>query len=151
MKPYFIGNLSETVRRENNWLTRNYHGIEWKMTMKMLILNTLRYICETLRYIYSRGQEKVSDLIYSPETYIIWKVFLRLSKIYRISKAEDNVIHITDFDLTSSQESYCALHNAYKLKHWLTIRNSNNLNYDSLPSENWSESGKTEQKFFNSI
>jgi len=32
------------------------------------------------------------------------------------------------------------------LKRWLTIRNSNNLNYDSLPSENWSESNVESEK-----
>ena len=31
MLPYPFGDLPERVRRENNWLTRNYHGIEWKL------------------------------------------------------------------------------------------------------------------------
>jgi len=27
--PYPFGDLPERIKRENNWLTRNYDGIEW--------------------------------------------------------------------------------------------------------------------------
>ena len=46
-------------------------------------------------------------------------------------------------------ESYCVLQierNAYKLKRWLTIQNSSNSSYDSLPSKNWSESDVKSEK-----
>jgi len=119
MPPYPFDNLPERVRREN-WLTRNYHGIEWfdgNIDPKYFTIQ-LRNITRRACYIYNSGYEKacyLSNLWYSPETYIIWKEFLlQLSKIYQISKNMDSVARITDFEPTLN---HCALHNAYKLKH----------------------------------
>jgi len=49
--------LPERVRRENNWLTRNYHGIEWfngDVNPKNFTIH-LRDITRHTRYIYFIG------------------------------------------------------------------------------------------------
>jgi len=54
---------------------------------------------------------------------------------------------ITDFEsILTHIAPYTII--AYKLKRWLTIRNSSNSSYDSLPSENWCESEKTDSRSF---
>ena len=55
----------------------------------------------------------------------------------------NNAARITDFELASN---HIAPYTTYKLKRWLTIRNSSNSSYDSLPSENWSESDVESEK-----
>jgi len=119
--------------------------------METSILNTLQYNCETLHTAHATSiaedkRRRIIWVIYSPETYIIWKEFLRLSKIYQISKNVDSAARIRFW---TNVESYCALQierNAYKLKRWLTIQNSSNSSYDSLPSKNWSESDVKSEK-----
>jgi len=54
----------------------------------------------------------------------------------------DSTACITDFEpLLNHIAPY-----AYKLKCWLTIQNSSNSSYDSLSSENWSESDVESKK-----
>jgi len=64
MPPCPFSDLSERVRRENNWFSRNYHDIEWfdhEANLKYLTLQ-LRKITRQAGYIYTRGQEKVRYL-----------------------------------------------------------------------------------------
>ncbi|KYN38447.1 hypothetical protein ALC56_07174 [Trachymyrmex septentrionalis] len=56
--------LPVRAKRENNWLTRNYHGIEWfdgDVNPKNFTIH-LRDITRHARYIYTRGQEKTRYL-----------------------------------------------------------------------------------------
>jgi len=56
--------LPVRAKRENNWLTRNYHGIEWfdgDVNPKNFTIH-LRDITRHARYIYTRGQEKARYL-----------------------------------------------------------------------------------------
>jgi len=72
MSPF---SLSKRVRRENNWLSRNYQA-EWfdgETNHKYFTLQ-LHEIIRQARYMYQRAKKKktyVTYVIYSPEMYII--------------------------------------------------------------------------------
>ena len=139
MLPYPFGDLSKRVRRENNWLTQNYYGIKW--FDGKLILNTLQLqdITRHVRYIYSRGHEKASYLsnLFSKNVNNLEGIFPTVKNLLDF---EGCIQRCTHHGFRTNVESHCALRNAYKLKRWLTIRNSSNSSYDSFPLENWSES-----------
>jgi len=63
MLPCPFSDLPERVRRENNWLSRNYHSIEFdgEANLKYFALQ-LREITRQARYIYIREQEKARYL-----------------------------------------------------------------------------------------
>ncbi|KYN17798.1 hypothetical protein ALC57_09902, partial [Trachymyrmex cornetzi] len=119
--PYPFGELPKRARRENNWLTRNYHGIEW------------------------------FDGDVNP---IYFTIHLRaITNLEGISPAFKNLSDFggcgqrcTHHGFRTNVGSHCALRNAYKLKRWLAIRNSSDSSYDSLPSENCSESDVESEK-----
>lgn len=127
MPPHPFAELPEKVRRQNTWLTRNYHGIEWfdgEANPKYFALH-LREIIRHSRHIYVRGSEKAHYMrnLLSREIY----------NLEGISPAFKN--------LTSEEECgqycahhgfrkifHCALHNAYKLKRWLLEQNNSGSN-----------------------
>ncbi|XP_011870599.1 PREDICTED: uncharacterized protein LOC105563544 [Vollenhovia emeryi] len=62
--PYPFEDLPERSRLENNWLSRNYHGIEWfdgETNLECFTLH-LRRITRLARNIYTRGREKAHYL-----------------------------------------------------------------------------------------
>lgn len=163
--PYPFAELSEKTRRENNWLSRNYHGLEWfdgeadpeYFTRKLL------EIIRTARCIYVRGKDVkrlITCVIYSPETYIIWKKFRRHLK--KLSDASESGHRCTYHGFRTDMKFVCALQNAYKLKRWLVARNSSETNSDtsysaivSLSGDSWTasdnESEKSDDNFMKNI
>jgi len=113
----------ERARRENNWLSRNYHGIEWFDDKA-----NLKYFTTTLQlrelhgkhatYIPEDKKRLIICMIHSPEMYIICKEFLHYSKSCVMAKWMDNVVLITDFELKQNffARSFLRTFNAYKLK-----------------------------------
>ena len=64
MPPHSFEELPEKSKRENNWLTRNYHGIEWfdgEAHLKYFTLQ-LREITRHAHRIYTRGNDKARYL-----------------------------------------------------------------------------------------
>lgn len=130
MPPHPFGELPEKVRRQNTWLTRNYHGIEWfdgETNPKYFTLH-LREIIRHSRHIYVRGSEKAHYLrnLLSREIY----------NLEGISPAFKNLTSEGECGQYCAHHGFrkifhCALHNAYKLKRWLLEQN-NNVSNDTL-------------------
>jgi len=140
MPPCPFSDLPERVRRENNWLTRNYHGIEWfdgEANPKYFALQ-LREITRQARYIYTRGQEKaryLSELL-SRNVYNLEGISPPFNEL---PDGEEGGQRCTHHGFRAKANFLCALRNAYKLKHWL-VRNSDTSSYESsVLDENWSD------------
>lgn len=87
LPPHPFGELPETIRRQNCWLSRNYHGIEWfdgKTNPKYFALQ-LREIIRHTRHIYVRNIEKAHYLrnLISREIYNLEGISPANSKISR--------------------------------------------------------------------
>lgn len=123
MPPHPFGELPESSRRQNNWLSRCYHGIEWfdgETNLRYFTLQ-LREIVRQARYIYSRGQEKAHYLqcLLSRNVYNLEGISPPFRNLF---DGEEN--RCTHHGFQSNTKFHCALRNAYKLKHWLVKQNS---------------------------
>ena len=101
-----IESLPDKVRKQNDWLTQNHHGLDYfeGAMSKKLFYQILREICKQVRKIYVRGKEKWLPL-------------------HRLTLRE--IINL-------KYDKNCALNNAYRLKNWLRSRSSNiNAEFDS--------------------
>lgn len=133
--PYPFDTLPEKSKRENNWLSRNYHGIEWfdGETDFTLFTLQLREIARRARYIYSRGHEKVHYLCH-----LLSRSLYNLEEISPSFKNlpvnEEGIQHCSHhgFRCWPKDKFHCALRNAYKLKNWLDARNKRETSYFDL-------------------
>ncbi|KYN23136.1 hypothetical protein ALC57_04439 [Trachymyrmex cornetzi] len=105
----------------------------------------LRAITRHARYIYTIGQEKLRYLsnLLSRNVYNLEGISPAFKNLLDFGGCGQRFKH---HGFRTNVESHCALRNAYKLKCWLAIRNSSNSSYDSLPSENCSESDVKSEK-----
>jgi len=97
MPPCPFSDLLERVRRENNWLSRNYHGIEWfdgEANPKYFALQ-LREIIRQARYIQSH--RKVSD----PPCWGLWeRMPFRVSSRERMPReTRSRKLGFSDFEI----------------------------------------------------
>ena len=132
---YKSNKLKSDVRRTNNWLTLNHHGLDWydgEVSVKDVYKN-LRGICRRADKIYVRGREKAA---------LLSKVTTR--EIINLELEDD----CPPFQKLTWCENYCmqhaikpthirfscALNNAYRLKNWLNLRRRNiGEDYDFSP------------------
>ncbi|XP_072756960.1 uncharacterized protein [Anoplolepis gracilipes] len=128
MPPHPFGELSAKARRENNWLSQNYHGIEWfdgETNLKYFISH-LREITRRVRYIYVRGNEKASYL-----RNILSRDINNLEDISppfkNLSSKEEDGRYCSHHGFWNFGIFRCALHNAYKLKYWLVTQNNRDI------------------------
>lgn len=116
--PCVYNELDFDARRQNLWLTSNFHRLEWECghTPHKLVSHILREATKNVARIYVRGREKlmflqkiVSRTIINLEHYT--PAFKRLPKngCYCTYHAETNL----------HGEYACAAHNAAKLKYWI--------------------------------
>ena len=117
-----VDDLSDEVRRQNNWLTQHCHGInymEGEVDLKVFY-KTLQDLSKSVRKIYVRGSEKwlmlhkiIANEIINLEYDVDCPPFDKLSSnVYCMHHA-----------LKSSGHKYrCALNNAYRLKGYLSLR-----------------------------
>jgi len=126
--------LPEKIRQENNWLTRNHHGIEWfdGETNPKYFTSQLCQITRCVRYIYVRGSEKASYLqnlffrnIYNLEN---------ISPVFKnLTVEEECGGYCGHHEFRKFGIFHCALRSAYKLKNWLVAQNNfNNCDGDSI-------------------
>lgn len=119
---YFQG-LPDEVKRKNNWLTINHHGIEWfegETSINALnhFLQTIVPICVN---IYTRGQDKRKYL-----QMITSREIIDLEKdphcpTFAKMKSRKNTmchVHVIKKSKSCNQLS-CALDNVYKLRSWV--------------------------------
>ena len=144
--PYPLYRLSNAARRENYWLTRNHHGIDWfdgeddPEYFKIELRESTRHA----NNIYVRGSEKAHYLrnllarnIYNLEN---------ISPAFKfLSDDEVQGRYCDEHSFRKSSGFHCAYHNAYKLKQWIleryTSENKDSINV-ILPNrcssdENW--------------
>ena len=117
-----VDDLSDEIRRQNNWLTQHCHGLnylEGEVDFKVLH-KTLQDLSKSARKIYVRGSEKwlmlhkiIANEIINLEYDVDCPPFDKLSSnVYCMHHA-----------LKSSGHKYrCALNNAYCLKGYLSVR-----------------------------
>ncbi|KAL6417207.1 hypothetical protein ACFW04_012911 [Cataglyphis niger] len=125
MPPHSFGKLPENVRRQNNWLTRNYHGIEWfdGEANPKYFTSHLREITRHARYIYVRECEKACYLRNLPSRDIY--------NLEDISPAFKNLTSRGERERYCGYHGFrkfgifhCALRNANKLKYWILEQNN---------------------------
>ena len=123
-----ISAFSRAMRRENNWLTENHHGLDFfegDITEKALY-RTLRDLTRKVRKIYVRGKQKWTILyevtareIINLETDKDCPPFHRLPWVNK---------YCLQHAIKSPYLAYtCALNNAHRLKNWLSSRDSNRV------------------------
>ena len=133
LPPCSFEELPESSRRENNWLSQNYHGIEWfdgEANPKFFV-SQLRDITRWARCIFTRGHEKASYLrdLLSRNIYNLEAD----SPAYKYLPDVDEYGHrCTHHGLRANAKFHCALRNAHKLKHWLNVPSSRNSGHASL-------------------
>lgn len=127
--PHSFAELPEKIRQENNWLTRNHHGIEWfdGETNPKYFTSQLRQITRCVRHIYVRGNEKASYLqnLLSRNIYNLEGI----SPAFKNLTVEEECGH---HGLQKFGIFHCALRNAYKLKSWIVAQNNFNSDGDSI-------------------
>lgn len=117
--PHGFSELPEKARRENNWLSRNYHGIEWfdGETNLECFTTQLREITRHVRNIYTRGNEKARYL-----RNLLCRVIYNLEGISpsfnELTEEEHRYCAFHGFRKFGN--FHCALHNAYRLQRWLS-------------------------------
>ena len=134
MPPCAFGKLPAKARRENNWLSRNYHGIEWfdgEVNPKYFTSH-LREIARHARCIYVRGNEKANYL-----RNLLSRDINNLEGISpsfkNLTPEEDAIQYCGHHGVRKFGNFHCALYNAYKLKYWLSEQN--NCENDSSTTE----------------
>lgn len=118
--PCHFGELPGTSRKQNNYLTKYYHGLEWfegDVGLKQVYAN-LREISRGSRHIYTRGHDKM--------------VLLRditSRDIFDLADDEDAPSYafmpkchrkcLRHAQLNDSLSDHCALRQAFQIKNWL--------------------------------
>lgn len=141
--PYLFDDLPEKSKWENNWFTRNYHGIEFDdETNYEYFALQLREITRQARYIYSRGQEKTHYLrhLLSRNIYSLEEISPTFKNL---SEGEENTQRFHHgFRSSGSDKFLCALSNVCKLKR-LNARNdsarSSESSYIALSHDNFAK------------
>ncbi|XP_072757019.1 uncharacterized protein [Anoplolepis gracilipes] len=135
-----FGELSAKARRENNWLSQNYHGIEWfdgETNLKYFISH-LREITRRVRYIYVRSNEKASYL-----RNILSRDINNLEDISppfkNLSSKEEDGRYCCYHEFWNFGIFRCALHNAYKLKYWIVTQNNRDIDVTFSTQRNKTE------------
>jgi len=136
---YSFEALPEKSRRENNWLTQNYHGIEWfdGETDEEYFTTQLREITRLVRNIYTRGKEKADFLqrMLSRSVYNLEGISPPFKNLPEDEKAgRQRCIH-HGFRYSPTIKYHCALRNAFKLKRWL-LEQDIDSGYEELSHEN---------------
>lgn len=118
---YPIHKLSNSIRRENNWLTKHHHGLDYfdGDVSESKLYKILRELAKRLGKIYVRGNEK-------------WLLLQKITAREIINLEYDT--ECPPFDKLSCCDNFCfhhaikiphlkytcALNNAFRLKSWLS-------------------------------
>ena len=119
-----VNSLNDDIRRENNWLSQNFHGfdyLEGEVALKV-VHKILRELTKSARKIYIQGSEKWL-LLHK----IIANEIINLEydkKCPSFDKLSSNVYCIHHAVKFLSRKYRCALNNAYRLKFYLCSRHS---------------------------
>ena len=124
--PHPFDELPEKSKRENNWVTRNYHGIEWfdgETHQKCFMLH-LREITRHAYRIYTRGYEKASYLqnLLSRSIYNLEDISPTFRDLPEEEKEGGRLCCYHGFGKFTGY--HCALRNACKLKRWILLQKS---------------------------
>ena len=134
-----IKKLNKSIKRQNEWLTQNHHGLDYtegEVSLNTLI-RSLREITRKIRRIYVRGQEKLNYMqkITSREV-INLECINECPPFHDLPWCSKYCFHhgIKPMHLKFS----CALNNVCRLKLWLTTDRHIDLidnSYFELPTE----------------
>lgn len=151
ISPYPFGELPEKTRRENNWLSRNYHGLEWfdGEADPKYFTRQLQEIVRTVRCIYVRGSEKARYLrnLLCRNVYNLEEVSPPFKNLSDVSEGGRRCAY---HGFRTGMKFVCALQNAYKLKRWLVAQNtsgsSDGTSFVSHSSDSWAISDNESEK-----
>lgn len=118
--PHGFGRLPHETRRQNNWLSQYFHGIEWYEggTPIKEVERSLRNICRGERYqVYTRGHEKSKYL-----ENILSRQITNLEECTRCPAFRDSPCEVASCHLhgtTRKRNFSCALQRAMSLREWM--------------------------------
>lgn len=115
--PCEFSELPYPTQKQNNWLTVNFHGIEWYdgEISSIQLKKHIREIAQVADHIYVRGREK--------KLYLERITARRIFNLENISPTFEELRSSTQYCLhhgsIKRRVFKCALHNALNLKKWL--------------------------------
>lgn len=117
--PYTFNNLHSKYRRQNNWLSRHHHGIEWHEGSSRFIdvVDTLRSVTRNAGRIFTRGREKAEFLMEVTSREII-----NLEDDERcpaLKRLVSSTLRCAPHATKRNQKLVCALNFAASLKAWI--------------------------------
>ena len=120
--------LCQEARKENDWLSRNYHGLDWldQGVSEKVLFKYLEEICRRENNIYVRGGMKVAILRKITARHIINLEFEEDCPPFHKLTASGHYCmhHALKFGFSKFS---CTLNNASKLKTWLNTRGKRKL------------------------
>ena len=145
--PHAFQDLTEKSKRENNWLSRYYHGIEWfdGETNQKYFTSRLREITRHVGNIFTAGSEKARYLenLLSRNIYNLENIAPAFKNIPE-EEGEGRLCCFHGFGKFTAY--HCAVRNANKLKRWVLMRKSR-VCYDNCSDstrENWESDDDSE-------
>ncbi len=111
--PYSFSNLDSKTKRQCNWATKNYHGIEWQdgdITIQSLHRQLMPILKDSI--ICTKGLEKVKYL----------KEFFQVSQVYDLENYPSlkclHTPHVRCLFHRQTENMTCAYNNVLKLLHF---------------------------------
>ncbi|XP_025160455.1 uncharacterized protein LOC105180994 [Harpegnathos saltator] len=124
---YSFVELNEKSRRINNWLSLNYHGIEWYdgETNPKYFYPRLREITSHVRNFMTNGKEKASYLqnLLARNVYNLENISPTSNDLSPSERIKGCSFHT----FRKHRRYHCALRDVYKLKHWFIEQSQINI------------------------
>ncbi|EFN75574.1 hypothetical protein EAI_17598 [Harpegnathos saltator] len=128
---YLFAELNEKSRRINNWLSLNYHGIEWYdgETNPKYFYSRLHETTSHIRGFMTKGKEKASYLqnLLARNVYNLENISPTASDLSPSERIESCSFHCSFHTFRKHRHYHCALRDAYKLKHWFIEQSQINI------------------------
>jgi len=134
-QPCSFTELSARSKSQNNWLSKNFHGIEWFEgdTPYKNLCRHLRTIAQFTNQIFTRGKDKSTFLQRITSRNVInLEEEKECPSFHQLPQLEQACLFHSIKSKTSNQEYTCALNNALRIRKW--IKGFGRLDSTSLSS-----------------
>lgn len=121
-QPYSFTELSARSKSQNNWLSKNFHGIEWFEgdTPYKNLCRHLRAIAQLTNRIFTRGADKSAFIQRITSRNVInLEEEQECPSFHRLPQLEQTCLIHNIKSKTNNREYTCALNNALRIRKWL--------------------------------
>ncbi|XP_036150639.1 uncharacterized protein LOC118648436 [Monomorium pharaonis] len=121
-QPYSFTELSTRSKSQNNWLSKNFHGIEWFEgdTPYKNLCRHLRAVTQLTNRIFTRGADKSAFIQRITSRNIInLEEEQECPSFHRLPQLEQTCLIHNIKSKTNNREYTCALNNALRIRKWL--------------------------------